>query len=235
MTVTLPRRAGAFALGVGVNLGTDVRLVLGHPHLAVFAWLASLGLLVAATAPAPGAKTARSEPDPLGALLRVALVCLPALVRIADYRLDRIHGDDILTAYFSNAYDLRGTDFFAPVPRDPTAWVAQFPAPYFVLQKLFFLAFGATLLTIKLSVLPYVVAISALLYDLGRRLLDERAAVIAVLVYAVCGPALYLETLGLHFGSSTVAFLAFLLLALRERRDGRARHALLAGMAAGAC
>jgi hypothetical protein len=198
-------------------------------------WLASLAALALAAPrgaaperPCPGARLPRRAGI-------AALICLPALVRVAAFQLDRIHGDDLLTAYFSATLDLAHGDFFAPVPVDPAAWVAQFPSPFFVLQRLFLLAFGESLLTVKLSVLPYVLAVSALLFAIARELLDERAAALAVVVYAFFGPSLYLETLGLHFVSSTAVFLAFFYFALRACSGGEARFAVLAGLNAGGC
>jgi len=228
-------RAAVVVLAVGLNVWTGLRLFYGHPFLAVFSWLASLVLLVLASS----GKRVPSEPATPWTkrqwLTRAALICLPALVRLALFRLDRIHGDDLLTAYFSATYDLRHADFFAPVPADPGDWVSQFPAPFFVLQKLFFVAFGESGMTIKLSVLPYVVVIAGFLFAIARDLVDERAAVMAVVVYAFFGPSLYLETLGLHFVGSTAAFLAFFHFAMRELRGGRRRDALIAGLLAGSC
>jgi hypothetical protein len=228
-------RAAAFALAVGLNIWTGIRLLHGHPFLAVFSWLASLGLLVAASSGEDPLAEHRMPSAKRERLARAALICLPALVRLALSQPDRIHGDDILTAYFSATYDLRHADFFAPVPADPGDWVSQFPAPFFVLQKLFFAAFGESLLTIKLSILPYVVVTAGFLFAIARDLVDERAAALAVVVYAFFGPSLYLETLGLHFVSSTVAFLAFFHFAMRELRSGRRRDALIAGLLAGSC
>jgi hypothetical protein len=104
-----------------------------------------------------------------------------------------------------------------------------------VLQKLFFAVFGEGPLTIQLSVLPYVLVIAGFLFAIARDLVDERAAVLAVIVYAFFGPSLYLETLGLHFVASTAAFLAFFHFAMRELRSGRRRDALIAGLLAGSC
>jgi drug/metabolite transporter superfamily protein YnfA len=228
-------RAAALVLALGLNVWTGLRLFYGRPFLAVVSWLASLALLVLASS----GKRVSSEPGTPWTkrqwLTRAALICLPALVRLALFRLDRIHGDDILTAYFSATYDLRHADFFAPVPADPGDWVSQFPAPFFVLQKLFFAAFGESLLTIKLSILPYVVVTAGFLFAIARDLVDERAAALAVVVYAFFGPSLYLETLGLHFVSSTAAFLAFFHFAIRELRSGHRRDALIAGLLAGSC
>jgi hypothetical protein len=183
----------------------------------------------------PGRATTCSAPQRCStSRWAAAAIVLPAVVRVLLFDLDRIHGDDLLTAFFSSSYQLR-RDFFAPVPDESWQWVAQFPAPFFFFQKLFFLAFGESLLTVKLSVLPYVIAVSAFLYAIARELLDEAVALLAVLAYAFFGPSLYLETLGLHFVSSTATFLALLYVAIREHQTGEPRLALVSGMLAGAC
>ena len=148
--------------------------------------------------------------------------------------MNRAHGDDLLAAYFSATYDL-GSNFFAPVPADWTQWVTQFPCPFFFFQKIFFLLFGESLATIKFSVLPYVLVVSAFLFLVVRELLDERAAIVAVVLHSFFWPSLYLETLGLMFVSSTAGFLAFFYFALRQFRTGSPRLAVVSGILAGMC
>ena len=222
-------------LGLSLAALAAAREFIGKPYLGVFFWLGSLAALVRAFPPDPPSTAAGSQRSARRTLALAALIVLPALVRWASIRPDRIHGDEILTATFSAAYDLRRTDFFAPVPRDPAEWVSQFPAPFFVLQKLFFTLCGTSLATMKLSVLPYVVMATAFLFLVARELAGERVALLAVAVHAMFGPSLYLETLGVHFVSSTAVFLAFFYYVLRERRGGAARNALLAGLLAGTC
>jgi hypothetical protein len=227
-------RGPALVLALASSVWTVARILAGRPSLTVLAWLASLGLMILASRDGTAGPWRLNVP-PARAWWRLALVLLPCLVRLASLRHDRIHGDDLITAYFSARYDLARTDFFAPVPPNPADWVSQFPAPFFALQKLFFVTFGENLLTVKVSILPYVLVVSGLLYAIARELAGERAATLAVLLYAFFGPSVYLETLGLHFVSSTAAFLAFFYFSLRELRSGAPRVALLAGMAAGAC
>jgi len=228
-------RRGFLALALSLGLLASAREFIGKPYLDVFFWLGSIAALIRAF-PADPPPTAAGEARSARRMLALAaLISLPVLVRLASVRLDRIHGDEILTATFSAAYDLRRTDFFAPVPRDAAEWVSQFPAPFFVLQKLFFTLCGTSLATIKLSVLPYVVVASAFLFAIARELAGDRAALLAVAVHAIFGPSVYLETLGVHFVSSTAVFLAFFYYLLRERGGGAARDALLAGVLAGAC
>jgi hypothetical protein len=224
-----PRR---ILLGAAVllNVAVDVRLWLGRPYLAAPAWLLSLGMIALAI---PRDRAAR-ERHPAFPRWALVVIALPAVARVLFFDLDRIHGDDLLTAFFSSSYPLR-RDFFAPVPDEPWQWVAQFPAPFFFFQKVFFLVFGESLLTVKLSVLPYVIALTAFLYAIAHELLDEAGAFLAVLAYAFFGPSLYLETLGLHFVSSTTMFVALLYVAIREHQTGDSRLALASGMLSGAC
>ena len=164
----------------------------------------------------------------------IAIIALPVLVRAALDDPERLHGDDLLTAYFSSRLNLLSSEVFGLVPPDPADWVAQFPAPFFALQKLFFVAFGESLRSIQFSVLPWVLAASAFLWAIAKELLDESGAFIAVFIYAFFGPSLYLETFGVMFVSSTAVFLAFLYAAVRELRSGEARWAIAEGLLAGA-
>ncbi len=211
----------------------DGALLVGwHSHLLTASWLASVVMLVIAVpaGPAADARERRLEHPIVAGLV----IFLPAIVRWSNFQENRAHGDDFLTAYFSATYDL-GSNFFAPVPADWTQWVAQFPCPFFFFQKIFFLLFGESLMTIKFSVLPYVVVVSAFLFLVARDLLNERAAILAVILYAFFWPSLYLETLGLHFVSSEAVFLAFFYVALRQFRTGSQRSAVASGILAGAC
>ncbi|HMA17791.1 MAG TPA: hypothetical protein VKS03_05060, partial [Thermoanaerobaculia bacterium] len=97
------------------------------------------------------------------ALLTAALLLLPALVRIAHMDADRVHGDELMTAYFSTHQDFLHTSFFEPMP-NRAEWVSQFPKPFFLLQRWFFDLAGASRVTVWLSTLPYVVLVSVLLY-----------------------------------------------------------------------
>lgn len=162
------------------------------------------------------------------------VIILPLVVRISNYNLNRIHQDDLLTGYFSTHYDLVKDNFFAPVPKVRKDWVSQFPSLYFVLQKIFFLVFGESLLSVKLSVLPYVLVTSWMLYLIAKKVEGKRLGLISVLIYSFFAPALYLETLGLHFMASTAFFAAFFYFLIRSRNGGFIFSAV-AGLVVGVC
>jgi hypothetical protein len=218
---------------VVLNLSVDGALLLGwHSHVLTASWVASLAMLAFAVPAGPPADAGERRLE--HPIVAGFVICLPALVRCSNFHMNRAHGDDFLTGYFSATYDLR-SNFFAPVPADGMQWVTQFPCPFFFFQKVFFLLFGESLMTIKFSVLPYVVFVSFFLFLVTRELLNERAAIVAVVLYSFFWPSLYLETLGLHFVSSTAAFLAFFHVTLRQFRTGSLRLAVGSGILAGAC
>src|SRR3989344_7642531 len=112
------------------------------------------------------------------------VLILPLLVRVANYNLDRIHGDDIMSAYFSDHISLAKLNPYAGIPEPFTDGEAQFAPPFFILQKLFFTVTGANLLTIKLSILPYVALTSLMIFLIAREILSPASALIAVFLYA---------------------------------------------------
>lgn len=169
------------------------------------------------------------------ALTLFTVTLFPVIVRILCYRSNWIHGDDIITGYFSAHIDLLKYNFFSLVPSDPAEWVAQFPAPYFFLQKMFFTLFGESLLTIKLSVLPYVGIVSVMTFLITRKLYNTGTAAIAVMFASFLPVSLYLETLGLHFISSTAVFLIFLYLSLLYSQRRSPLISFLLGVSCGFC
>lgn len=173
-----------------------------------------------------------SLPHLTGTTIGILLVLLiPPALRVVSYQPDRIHRDDLLTASFSLSFHPRTANFFAGVPEDG-AWVAKFPASYFFLQKLFLRITGASVLTVKLSILPYVLIVSLMTYLITSLILNRFAAVIAVILYAFMPISLYLETLGLHFISSTAVFMVFTYLLLRAVRQNKPLWFASTGVAA---
>lgn len=196
-------------------------------------WLCSIGLLVIA---AYGQSKARwtpviLTPRSLGILL---LILLPLVVRVLNYQPNRIHGDDLLTASFSLGFHPRTANFFAGVP-EGLEWVAKFPAPYFLFQKLFLYFFGASVLTVKLSVLPYVLIVSIMTYLTASMILGPVSAVAAVILYAFMAISIYHETLGLHFISATAVFMIFFYSLLRAAKSTRPFWYTVSGVTAALC
>jgi 4-amino-4-deoxy-L-arabinose transferase-like glycosyltransferase len=168
-------------------------------------------------------------------LIIIFSILLPSVVRIVNYNLVRIHGDDMLTAYFSAHYNLLKTNFLAPVPPNLVDWVCQFPSPFFFLQKLFFIFFGESLLSVKLSVIPYVLIVSLMLFLIVKEIFNNKVGVLALVLYAFFAPSIYLETLGLHFISSTAIFMIFFYFLLLHLKSRKLKNLILAGIFCGLC
>lgn len=160
-------------------------------------------------------------------LIIIFAILLPSFIRILFYNLDRIHGDDMITGYFSAHFNIFKTNFFAPVPINRAEWVSQFPSPFFFVQKIFFLIFGENLLSVKLSVIPYVLLVSVFLYLIAKTIFDKKTAIVSLVLYSFFTPCLYLETLGLHFISSTAVFLIFFYFLILHFKTGRLKFILL--------
>lgn len=167
-------------------------------------------------------------------LLIGCIILLPVIVRVANYQPNRIHGDDLLTATFSQEFHPLTTNFFAGVP-EGTEWVAKFPAPYFLFQKIFLRMTGASVLTVKLSVLPYVLFVSYMTYIIGSMLFGAYAGASAVVIYAFMAISVYHETLGLHFISSTAIYMLFFYAILRSFRTEKPAWFVISGITMGAC
>ncbi|MBI2617817.1 hypothetical protein HYW55_06815 [Candidatus Gottesmanbacteria bacterium] len=147
-------------------------------------------------------------------ILLVLILLLPLGIRLANMNPTRIHMDDVITAYFSETHDFTKLNFFSGIPENKGEWVSRFPTPFFILQQFFFFLVPPSFMSIKYSILPYVLINSMFLYLLVKILRDKKTAAIAVCLYAFSAPSLYLETLGLHFVSSTALFLVFFYVAL---------------------
>lgn len=202
------------------------------PWLAI-AWALSAGIILFGTSPA--VRTQRKQSlFTVRHIAVILLLLLPVGVRVINYQPDRIHGDDLLTATFSQNYQPLTTNFFSGVP-DETEWVAKFPTPYFLFQKIFLRLSGATILTVKLSVLPYVLIVSLMTYLIGSILLGPVAGMAAVVIYAFMAVSIYHETLGLHFISSTAIYMVFFYTTLRALQSTKTFWHLASGITCGLC
>lgn len=221
------------ALSIFLSLGVDLAVFVNSYSPKVYAlWLISLITLT------PYVITPiKLIPQKLRLSAKnyivIFVLLLPLFVRIANYTIDRVHGDDLISAYLSATEDFAHINLFSGIPQEASQWISKFPTTYFILQKLFFSLTGADLFTVKLSVLPYVLVISITLYLIVSDMLDKKSAVIAVVLYSFYSPALYLETLGLHFVSSTAVFMIFFYVLLKYFKNSTNGSALALGVLAG--
>ena len=223
------------ALAILASLGADALVFTGHPGpAAIAAWGAGLLLLVPAFSGEWKEGLARLRPTWKGAGL-LLLFLLPVAVRAINTDNCRVHGDELLTAYFSATEDLAPERFFAQIPKNDGVWVCQFPAPFFVLQKFFFRIFGDTLAQVRWSVWPYVFVAAVFLFLSARRVLDAFTGVVSVVLWAFLAISLYLESVGLMFVSSTALLLVAFYFALRALQEEGELDAVLAGVTAGLC
>lgn len=218
-----------YSILISVNIASN-----RYSHLLVVFWFLSILLLILSFSSKLKFNFPSAKPS-AKLLFCLFFILLPSFVRIANYNVNRLHGDDALTAYFSANYDFAKTNFFSGIPSAEGQWVAQFPTIFFILQKFFFLIFGESYLTIKLSVIPYVLIVSIMLYLITQRLINERVAIISLIIYAFLPISIYLETLGLHFVSSTSIFLIFFYLGTWNLKENTPFLSVLTGVSAGFC
>lgn len=210
-----------------------VYVSLGRSNLlSVLAWPASIALFLWSVRPSRTGRSARLPKADL--LLALLLPLVPVLVRVFFTSPFRIHGDELMTAYYSAHDDFSPRRFFDGVPQSGD-WVCQFPSLFFVLQRGFFSIFGDGLAQVRWSGVPYVWLSGLGLFLAARRMLGRATAVIAVLLYACLALAVYIETTGLMFLSGTAIFMAFFLAALRQLEDGGAWNAAVVGVVTGLC
>jgi len=202
-------------------------------HVPTTLWILSIVFFFLSAIERPRFRLPRWRPN-RQALLVIAVVLLPAIVRLAHAAGGSVHGDELLTAYFSKTHDFLHTSFFSPMP-NRGEWVSQFPTPFFLLQRWSLDIVGASVAAVRLSTLPYVVIVSALLYRIARQLADRTTALLAVVLYAFFFPGVYLDASGFMFISSTAAFLGFFYFALRNLHETGCRAAAAAGVLMGAC
>jgi len=223
---------GAAGLVAALLLGGFAAFLVGRDRAgtaAFAAWLLAIASMVAAFAPLP--RLRRPSKD---ALLGLGLAFLPIAVRVLNTHRWRIHGDELITAYYTAHDDFSPAHFFAGYPQE-TDWVCQFPSPWFALQRAFFAVFGDGLDQVRWSEVPYAWLTAAALFFAVRRIAGRGTAVVTVLVYAFLSPSLYIETTGLHFIAGTAAFMLAFLQALRLLQDGGTWNAALAGLALAFC
>lgn len=204
-----------------------------YSTLLVFGWILSIVLLIQSAFLHTPIHIPRIRWNKRS-LIIVCIILLPIVVRLLNYQPTRIHGDDLLTAYFSTHYHPRTTNFFSGIP-DGTEWVAKFPTPYFFFQKIFLNIFGATVHTVKLSILPYVFIVSIMTYVIASMLFGSVTGIVAVIIYAFMAISIYHETLGLHFVSSTALYMLFLYTLIQSIRKNTPCWFVFSGIMAASC
>src|SRR3989338_2136506 len=194
------------------NLFVDLSLFIGryHPIMIVFWFLSVLLFMFAVIHPDSLYRQIMIKISKSLNYRILGLLLLPVVIRFIYFNINRIHTDELITAYFSANFQLLKDNFFAPVPFDSKEWVSQFPSLFFVLQRLFFSVFGTSIFSVKLSGMPYVFMTGVFLYLFVRRFWNSVIAVVSVVIYAFFPMSLYLDTLGLHFLVSTAVFIMFL-------------------------
>lgn len=163
---------------------------------------------------------------------KIILACAIALglviIRYVSLIPSHFHHDEFVLAYTS--YTLPAfsrIDWFAGYPKE---WINQFSILIFILQKPFFLVFGPTMSAIRLSALLYFPFVCIVLYLLGKRLFSSTVGIIAVFLYAVFAPSMYLWSIGsIELASSTLVYIATLYPVFTFLSSRHARHAILAG------
>lgn len=234
MSNTRPYTIASLLLAVAVTLYLCFFIATNRYSLPlVFLW--ALAILLVFTAGIPSRVPKMTLPQlTKKRLFILAIMFLPIVVRVLLYQPDRIHGDDLLTATFSQNYHPLTTNFFSGIPPGD-AWVAKFPTPYFLFQKLFLSMTGASVLTVKLSVLPYIFVVTVCTYLIARTLFGRIAGIAAVILYAFMAISIYHETLGLHFISSTAVFMLFFVSLLRLQKRYTRFRLVTTGITAGLC
>lgn len=218
------------ALALAVTLTSLLSFHIYHPLFPIL-WLLSLALLLPKHPLPPLTTPSQSlwmRAATLGALV------LPCVVRAMHMGLEPFHGDTIIPAFFSATYNFQTHNFFGPFP-DPPLWAARFAPLHFVIQKIFFLIFGESITTIRLSALPYVLVATIGVFFMTRALWGSTAALLAVLLYAFLPPALYIETEAFHFSSSTAVLMVFMAVLLSNMRAKDQNFMLSAGILCGLC
>lgn len=225
-----------YFLAIFISAVVSYEIYLGkYSPFFIFLWLLSILLLLAALLFNQSLKIKYNFQFNKKTFIILLIIIIPALVRIVYFNPNRTRGDDLLTAYFSAHFDPTTINFFSGIPQDKAQWVSQFPTPFFALQKLFFLIFGESYLSIQFSIIPYVLIISLMLFLISKMIFGFKTAAAAVIFYSFFAANLYLETLGLHFISSTAVFLVFFYLLILYGKTRKSIFASLSGITCGFC
>jgi len=210
-------------------------------NLTLTLWIVSLFLLFAAFPLQKGITTTIRRKSLSASEFKVyffafLIIILALTVRIILMRNTyAFHNDEYISAYFSYSLgDLSKLDWFGiyPIPHD---WIWQFPVLYFLLQKIFFNIFGLGTLTMRLSIVPYIIIIFSSLFLIARRLYSKETAYLAIAILTFFAPDLYLSRWSLHFITSAAFFLLATYFFVLCAQGGRKVHFALLGFFLGLC
>jgi len=222
-------------LSLSINIFVDINIFNGnyYPALVIF-WLISIILLLLYSIDFSVIKLQKFELSKKNILI-LFIILLPLLVRIINLEEKRIHQDAFITGYFSATHNFQKINFFSAIPQDQGEWVSQYPTPFFIFQKMFFLLFGANQWTVKLSVMPYIFITSLMLFLITKEIFDKKLAIISLLLYSFFAASLYLDTLGLHIASSDTVYMIFIYFSILTFRHKTAIYPILAGIFCSFC
>jgi hypothetical protein len=140
----------------------------------------------------------------------ISILCVTHIISLLYFGSFQMHfmQDEFISAYTSfNLPALQAINWFQGFP-NMNQWVSQFPILYFILQKPLLLLLGTSVEAIRISTWPYHIFTIIYLYLLTKHIFKNPSiAVISVLFYVFLAPTEYLESLGVHFISSTCFFL----------------------------
>lgn len=164
------------------------------------------------------------------------IILLALIVRIIlMLNASVFHNDEYISSYFSYSLgDLSKLDWFGvyPIPHD---WIWKFPILYFLLQKIFFNIFGIGTLTMRLSIVPYIIIVFSMLFLISKRLYSRETAYLSIIILAFFAPDLYLSRWSLTFISSTAFFLVATYFFILCIEVGKKWHFGLLGFFLGIC
>lgn len=204
------RKSTTLILPVLFSLYINQRVLSNnYSRTLIFWWLLSIALLIFPFVIESIKRHSINFKPSKKLILFLLITSLPTIVRITNYQPNRIHGDDLMAAYFSATQDFPKINFFSGIPTLRTDWESQFPSPFFILQKIFFIFFGVSLLSVKLSIIPYVFIVTIMIFLITKFILNEKVAAIAIFLYSLFAINLYLETIGIWVVSGTAVFLVF--------------------------
>ncbi len=140
--------------------------------------------------------------------------------------------DEVITARISYFLPpIHEIKWFIGYPDGFPEWVAKFAIPFFILQKPFLHILGPSIESIRISTLPYNILIIIYLYLLAKQLFGRRLfAFTTTTTFAFLAPHLFIDSIGLHFVSSTFLVLAAFYHFVRLQKTSEKKHAILCGV-----